>query len=345
VQTYPKFVAVIALSAVIVLALASGASSNSARTTGATQAARHQADPINIAYLTKQLASVSFFTAQSKILSKLAPKYGAVVKTQDLGDQSNGDQAITILDTAIAGGADAIVITVPTTAIGPTVIRKAQAAKIPMVALFDQIKSASGKPLPFIGLSDKQFGQTAGKAAAKLYPKMKWPKSTLATTKIAVIEDNTVPACVDRQKGAVSAFLAGVKGFPRKNVIHVSFNNSLQGAITSMTTAKTAHPEVTNWVVFSCSDDGVAGGVRALQSSGVPAANILGWGQSAIHACEEFKKKASGYRGSTFIDQTTISKIVLSELRAAVKGKALPKNTSVPPALVTKANYKKYMGC
>ncbi len=169
-QTYPKFVGVIALCAVVVLALASGASSNSARTTGATQAARHQADPINIAYLTKQLASVSFFTAQSKILTELASQYGAVVKTQDLGDQSNGDQAITILDTAIAGGAKAIVITVPTTAIGPTVISKAQAAKIPMVALFDQIKSASGEPLPFIGLSDKQFGNDGRTGGGQAVP-------------------------------------------------------------------------------------------------------------------------------------------------------------------------------
>jgi L-arabinose transport system substrate-binding protein len=343
-RAYSRLLIVLAVLTSVVLAVAS-AGSGSTMATSATDHPAGSSASLPIAYLTKQLASVSFFTAQGKLLEGMAPKYGATVTTQDLGDESNGDQAITLVQTAITGGAKAIVITVPTTAIGPTVIRLAATANIPMVALFDQISDANGKPFPFIGLSDKVFGITAGTAAAKLYPKLHWPKSTLKTTGIAVISDNTIPACVDRQNGAVSAFLKNAKGFTKKNVIQVTFDNTLQGAITSMTTAKTAHPQIKHWVVVGCSDDGVTGAVRALQSGGVPAANILGWGQSAIHACEEFGKKSSGYRGSTFIDQSAIAKIVLSELTAAVGGKALPVSTTVPPALITKANYKQYLTC
>ncbi len=44
-------------------------------------------------------------------------------------------------------------------------------------------------------------------------------------------------------------------------------------------------------------------------------------GKARSTRAQEFKKKSSGYRGSTFIDQTAIAKIVLSELRDAVNGK------------------------
>jgi len=128
-------------------------------------------------------------------------------------------------------------------------------------------------------------------------------------------------------------------------VLQIPFDNSTNGAITAMTAGHTAHPEGTNWIVFSCNDDGVFGGVRALQNAGVSADNIIGVGQSGNDACAAFAQASTGYRGSTFIDATQAADRALSELQAATKGTALPATNNLQPVTVTKDNYKQFFTC
>jgi L-arabinose transport system substrate-binding protein len=299
---------------------------------------------LKIAYLTKHLASEPFFGVQSKALVAEGPKYNSVVTPTDLGDK--GDAAISIFKTVLAQHPSGVIMTVPDHAIGPEVIQLAAAAKVPMVTLYDQISDSSGKQAPFVGLDDTAFGQASGKQAVTQFGSLGWSSRDSSKTGVALIALDSIPACKMRVDGSSSAFQAGVSSVPANNYFRIPYDGSTNDAITSMTAAHTAHPQITSWIVFSCNDDGVFGSVRALQNAGVSADNIIGVGQSGNDACAAWSQPSTGYRGSTFIDATQAADLALGELQAKItKGTALPDNNGIKPVDVTKDNYKQYFTC
>jgi L-arabinose transport system substrate-binding protein len=303
-----------------------------------------QAQPVKLALMTKD-GSQPFWTTLAGGAKAYAASNNINLTVQDL--QENGDTAITYVDTVIAAGVKGIVITVPTVAIGPAVIAKAKAANVKMLALFDSIKDSSGAVNPFFGLDDKAYGEAAGKEIARQYQALGWGSNSSLVVRYASIEDNTIPACVDRQSSAVSAFMAAVPSFTANQVIHVTYKNDEQTAIDGMAATITSHPTVTNWLMSSCNDNGVAGAVRALQNAGVPANRGIGVGQGSDQACAEFSKATPDtYMGSTYIDSAGAGAQVLGIMADSVKNNTpLPALTTLAPKLVTRDNYKTLLGC
>ena len=75
---------------------------------------------------------------------------------------------------------------------------------------------------------------------------------------------------MQRNKGAEEAFLEAAPDFDKENIIRVAYDNTMVNSIDVMTTTLTANPQVTNWIFYSCNDDGVLGAARALENSGYP---------------------------------------------------------------------------
>jgi L-arabinose transport system substrate-binding protein len=311
---------------------------------GGTPSTGQGAQPVKLALMTKD-GSQPFWSTLAGGAKGYAASHSINLTVQDL--QENGDTAITYVDTVIASGVKGIVITVPTVAIGPTVIAKAKAAKVKMLALFDSIKDSSGAVNPFFGLDDKAYGEAAGKEIARQYQALGWGSNSALVVRYASIEDNTIPACVDRQNSAVSAFKQAVPTFTDDQVIHVTYKNDEQTAIDGMAATITSHPKVTNWLMSSCNDNGVAGAVRALQNAGVPANRGIGVGQGSDQACAEFSKATPDtYMGSTYIDSAGAGAQVLGILNdSVVNNTPLPALTTLAPKLVTRDNYKTLLGC
>ena len=86
--------------------------------------------------------------------------------------------------------------------------------------------------------------------------------------RIASIEDRKADTCMKRNKGAEEAFLEAVPDFDPAKIIRVAYDNTMVNSIDVMTTTLTANPQVTNWIFYSCNDDGVLGAARALENSG-----------------------------------------------------------------------------
>ena len=323
------------------------ATATSAPPTSATSPSCDPSKKVKLAFMTKDMASTgkTGFQGMADTAKAWADANCVDLTTVDLLD--SGDRAVSTVNTVIGAGVKGIVITTPDVSVGPAIASAAANAHVPLLALFDAFKDANGNPNPFYGLDDLAYGKLAGGAIVKLYQAAGWGSNTKLVVRGAKIADPTVPACVDRQDGAEQAIEQGIPGFTAQDVITVVFKNDEQTAINAMATTITAHPEVTNWLIWSCNDNGVTGAVRALESAGVPADHGIAVGQGGGATCSEFgKPKPTSYMGSTYQDLVKASQDTMKLVYdAAVNGTALPATTKLEGQILTRDNYKPLLGC
>ncbi len=292
------------------------------------------ADAPHFFYLNK-LGDNAWFVDEVAGAKAEAEKLGAKFTSQDL--QSDSNRAITAVDTAIAAGAAGIVIVVPDQQIGPAVLKKAEEAGIPMIAVDDGIKDAAGKSAPFVGFSGTEIGKQVGMAIVDMYGKLGWAKPG-AETKLISVEVQTLSVCMDRTDNTI-AVLKEKLGLTDDQIMHVPYDPGTQDkALAGVSQAITAYPAVTKWLIASCNDDGVLGAVRALEQAGFKADDMIGVGINGQLACEEFKKaEQTGFRGSIFVDSKVHGSTAIRLLNAKVtKGEAIPERTIIEGRLITK---------
>ena len=82
--------------------------------------------------------------------------------------------------------------------------------------------------------------------------------------------------------------MKAVPDFKPENIVRVAYDNTMVNSIDVMTTTLTANPSVTNWIFYSCNDDGVLGAARALENAGYNADQGMGIGIDGSRACDAF---------------------------------------------------------
>jgi L-arabinose transport system substrate-binding protein len=294
------------------------------------------ADDIKIGYINK-MGDHPWFVAEVAGAKAAAEAAGAGFVSQDV--QFNADLTVTTLDTMIGDGVKGIAIVVPDKGLGPVVAQKAKDAGIPLVAVDDDIYYTDGSQVPYVGLDAYSIGKQVGGELAKLYKAEGWADKEV---RIASIEDRKADTCMQRNKGAEEAFLAAVPDFDQSKIIRVAYDNTMVNAIDVMTTTLTANPQVTNWIFYSCNDDGVLGAARALENSGYTADQGMGIGIDGSRACDAFGSgKPSAFRGTMWLNSANHGRIAVELLLAAIKdGKPLPEKTFSDPELITAANFE-----
>jgi L-arabinose transport system substrate-binding protein len=107
----------------------------------------------------------------------------------------------------------------------------------------------------------------------------------------------------------------------------------------------TAHPDVTNWVVFACNDEGVLGALNALATAGVKTDNIIGVGLGAYEACKPWAAgQPSGFKAGLFISGLDVGKTAATVLNdAVVNGKTPAASSYAPTSIVDPSNFKTTM--
>lgn len=294
------------------------------------------ADDIKIGYINK-MGDHPWFVAEVGGAKMKAEELGAGFASQDV--QFDANLTITTLDTMIGDGVDGIAIVVPDKALGPVVAAKAKAAGIPLIAVDDDITYQDGSPVPYVGMNAKNIGLKVGEQLAAVYNSEGW-----ATKKVKVvsIEDRKADTCMQRNKGAEEAFLKGVPGFDPANIIRVAYDNTMVNSIDVMTTTLTGNPEVTNWVFYSCNDDGVLGAARAMENAGYKADQGLGIGIDGSRACEAFGGGVpSAYRGTMWLNSANHGALAAELLINAIKNKtALPMTSYTDPEFINADNFK-----
>ncbi|MBZ9857444.1 substrate-binding domain-containing protein [Mesorhizobium sp. CA13] len=298
--------------------------------TGATRA-----DDIKIGYINK-MGEHPWFVAEVGGAKKAAEAAGAAFVSQDV--QFDANLAVTTFDTMVGDGVKGIAIVVPDKALGPVIAQKAKTAGIPLVAVDDDIYYQDGSQVPYVGMNAHNIGARVGEELAKLYKADGWAGKEV---RIASIEDRKADTCMQRNKGAEEAFLKAVPDFKPNNIIRVAYDNTMVNAIDVMTTTLTANPNVTNWIFYSCNDDGVLGAARALQNAGYKADQGMGIGIDGSRACDAFgSAEPSAFRGTMWLNSANHGALAVKLLLAAIKDKTpLPVQSFTDPEYITPANF------
>ena len=294
------------------------------------------AEDIKIGFINK-MGDHPWFVAEVAGAKAKAEELGASFVSQDV--QFDANLTITTLDTMIGDGVDGIAIVVPDKALGPVVAAKAKEAGIPLIAVDDDITFEDGSPVPYVGMNAKNIGVAVGTQLAAIYNAEGWADKNV---RVVSIEDRKADTCMQRNMGAEEAFLAGVPGFDPANIIRVAYDNTMVNSIDVMTTTLTGNPEVTNWVFYSCNDDGVLGAARAMENAGYTADQGLGIGIDGSRACDAFGGGTpSAFRGTMWLNSANHGRDAVAALVASIKdGTELPLATYSDPEFINAENFE-----
>ncbi len=242
---------------------------------------------------------------------------------------------VSLVNDAISAGAKGIAITVPDQTIGPAIAQAAKDAGVVLIATDDSIKDADGNPVPFVGFDGKDMGKKVGEAASKLLTDAGWMTDSSKKVGVLSVEVQTLSVCNDRTDNEKAAIKAA--NVPDAQVFSVPYTGETLSAQDAAGPVITAHPDVTNWVVFGCNDEGVQGTLNALATAGVTPDNIIGVGLGAYEACKPWAaNQPSGFKAALFISGMDVGKTAATVLYDAVVNGKTPAELLMPqPPLST----------
>ena len=247
---------------------------------------------------------------------------------------------VSLVNDAISAGAKGIAITVPDQTIGPAIAKAAKDAGVVLIATDDSIVDDAGNPVPFVGFDGKDMGKKVGEAAAKLLTDSGWLTDTAKKVGVLSVEVQTLSVCNDRTDNEKAAIIAA--GVPEANIFPVPYTGEALAAQDAAGPIITANPDVTNWVVFACNDEGVLGATNALATAGASPDNVIAVGLGAYEACKPWAAgQPSAFKAALFISGLDVGKTAATVLNdAVVNGKAPAEKSYAPTSIVDASNYK-----
>ena len=123
---------------------------------------------------------------------------------------------------------------------------------------------------------------------------------------------------------------------PEANIFPVPYTGEALSAQDAAGPIITANPDVTNWVVFGCNDEGVLGTLNALATAGVNPDNIIGVGLGAYEACKPWAaEQPSGFKAALFISGLDVGKTAATgAVRRRRQRQGPPENSIAPTSIV-----------
>jgi L-arabinose transport system substrate-binding protein len=245
----------------------------------------------------------------------------------------DADLAVVAVDTAIANGAQGIVIVVPEQKIGPAILKKAAEAGVPVIAVDDNIADEAGVEAPFVGFSGVEVGKQVGHVIADFAEELGWKAGP--ETALYIAEVQTVSVCMDRTNNSVEVLKSRL-GMTDDQILHIPSPDD--NTLLSGSQALVAYPNVQKWMVIGCNDNFVLGVVRALEQAGYGVDDIIGVGINGDTACVEFAKPdPTGFRASIFVDSRVHGATAVRQLYDNITaGTAIPEKTIIAGQVITR---------
>ncbi len=250
---------------------------------------------------------------------------------------------MSLVNDAISAGAQGISITVPDQTIGPAIAQAARDAGVVLIATDDGIVDENGDPVPFVGFDGKDMGKKVGEAAAELLTESGWLDDADKKVGVLSVEVQTLSVCNDRTDNEKAAVIA--VGVPEDQVYPVPYTGESLSAQDAAGPIITANPDVTNWIVFGCNDEGVLGTLNALATTGYAPDDIIGVGLGAYEACKFWAAdQPSGFKAGLFISGQDVGNTAATVLfDAIVNGVEPPEQSFAPTTIVNPDNYADVM--
>jgi len=252
------------------------------------------AEEVKIGFLVKQ-PEEPWFQAEWAFAEKAGKEHGFTVLKIAVPD---GEKTLSAIDSLAANGAKGFVICPPDVALGPAIVAKAKRAGLKVMAVDDRFVDAKGnfmEEVPYLGMAAFEVGQKQGEAMASEAKKRGWDWSE---TYAVINTYNELDTAKQRTSGSVDALKKA--GMPDDHILFTPQKNlDVPGAMNATNSALVKLPgNATNLIIGGMNDSAVLGGVRATESAGFNAANVIGIGINGTDAIGELKKENSGFYGS-----------------------------------------------
>ncbi|WP_416770548.1 substrate-binding domain-containing protein [Pseudomonas sp. RHF3.3-3] len=296
------------------------------------------AEPVKIGFLVKQ-AEEPWFQTEWAFAEKASKDKGFTLIKIAVPD---GEKTLSAIDSLAANGAKGFVICPPDVSLGPAIMAKAKANDLKVIAVDDRFVDASGKfmeDVPYLGMAAYEVGQKQGAAMAAEAKKRGWDwKDTYAV----INTYNELDTGKKRTDGSVKSLEAA--GLPKDHILFTPLKTlDVPGSMDSTSSALVKLPaSAKNLIIGGMNDNTVLGGVRATESAGFAAANVIGVGINGTDAIGELKKPSSGFFGSMLPSPHLEGYNTASMMFEWVTtGKEPPKYTAMDEVtLITRDNFK-----
>lgn len=291
--------------------------------------------PIKLGFLVKQ-PEEPWFQFEWQGGEKAARQYGFELVKYGVPD---GEKVMAAIDNLAVAGAQGFVICTPDVRLGPQIVQRARLRGLKVIALDDQFVKPDGTfmtEVPYLGLSGTAVGRTVG---AELFAEMgrrNWP---VEETGVCVVTFEELDTARDRTDGAIAALQE--KGFPAERIFKTAQKTTdIPGSYTAASDLLTRRPDIKRWLVCALNDSGVIGAVRAMESRGFAAENVIGIGINGTDCVDELRKpRPTGFHGSIFLSAPGEGFRASEMLYQWVKeGREPPLDTRMDGFLITREN-------
>ena len=252
------------------------------------------AEEVKIGFLVKQ-AEEPWFQTEWAFAEKAGKEHGFTVIKIAVPD---GEKTLSAIDSLAANGAKGFVICPPDVSLGPAIVAKAKANGLKVIAVDDRFVDAKGafmEDVPYLGMAAFEVGQKQGAAMAAEAKKRGWDwKDTYAV----INTFNELDTGKKRTDGSVKSLEEA--GMPKDHILFTAAKTlDVPGSMDATNSALVKLPSgAKNLIIGGMNDNTVLGGVRATESAGFKAANVIGIGINGTDAIGELKKPNSGFFGS-----------------------------------------------
>jgi L-arabinose transport system substrate-binding protein len=278
---------------------------------------------------------------------------GFTDRIEELGGQAltydakeDVDLAVSLTQDAVSAGARGIATTVAQQSSGPAIAQIAHNAGVALVATDNSFLDENGKPVPFVGFDGRDMGTSVGKEAVRLLTESGWLDDPAAKVAALSMEVSGLSVCKDRTDAA-SELMLGAGLDPSQIVVASIKSPTTIDAQEAAGPVVTAHPDVTNWVVYGCNDEGVLGALNALNTQGVAPEQVIAVGLGAYEACKFWAADLpTGFRSALFISGKDVGATAAQLLwDNVVNGQPLPETTIAPTTMVDPTTWADHFEC
>ncbi|PAU61004.1 substrate-binding domain-containing protein [Pseudomonas indica] len=252
------------------------------------------AEEVKIGFLVKQ-PEEPWFQTEWAFAEKAGKELGFTVLKIAVPD---GEKTLSAIDSLAANGAKGFVICPPDVSLGPAIVAKAKLNDLKVMAVDDRFIDAKGafmEDVPYLGMAAFEVGQKQGTAMAEEAKKRGWDWSE---TYAVINTYNELDTGKKRTDGSVDALKKA--GLPEDHILFTPQKTlDVPGSMDATTSALVKLPAgAKNLIIGGMNDNTVLGGVRATESAGFSADNVIGIGINGTDAIGELKKPKSGFFGS-----------------------------------------------
>lgn len=293
---------------------------------------------IKIGFIVKQ-PEEPWFQDEWKFADQAAAEKGFTLVKIGAED---GEKVMSAIDNLAAQGAQGFIVCTPDIKLGPGIVAKAMANDLKLMTVDDRLVGADGNPLEDVvhmGISATKIGETVGQALADEIKKRGWDMKDVGAIRVSY---DQLPTAVDRVEGAIAALKAA--GFPAENIYDApQAKTDTEAALNAATTVLNKHADVKHWIAFGLNDEAVLGAVRATESVGISADNVIGVGiGGAESAINEFKKPTpTGFFGTVIISPKRHGyETAMNMYEWVANGKEPEKLTLTAGALAMRSDYE-----